>query len=103
MTKADLVEGVYERIGFSKREAAQMVELVFELIREALERGENVKISRFGSFVVREKRRRRGRNPRTGEEIFIAPRRSLTFKTSPTLRKSLNPRAPSHEKSPKEG
>ncbi len=90
MTKADLVERVYERVGFSKREAAQAVDAVFELMKEALERGEKVKVSGFGSFVVREKKPRKGRNPQTGEEIEISSRRVLVFRPSPVLRKVLN-------------
>lgn len=90
MTKADLVERVYERVGFSKREAAQAVDAVFELMKEALEHGEKVKVAGFGSFVVQEKRPRKGRNPQTGEEIEISSRRVLIFKPSPILRRVLN-------------
>jgi len=90
MTKADLVESVYERVGFSKKEAARMVDMVFELMKEALEKGEMVKISGFGNFKVREKRARKGRNPQTGEVIEIAPRRVLTFRPSQTFKKLLN-------------
>jgi integration host factor subunit alpha len=90
MTKADLVEQIYRKVGFSKAESAEIVELAFEIIKEVLERGENVKISGFGSFVVRQKRARRGRNPQTGEELEIAPRKVLTFKPSNVLRKEIN-------------
>ena len=90
MTKADLVESVYERVGFSKKEAARMVDMVFELMKEALEKGETVKISGFGNFKVREKKARKGRNPQTGEVIEIAPRRVLTFRPSQALKKILN-------------
>lgn len=90
MTKADLIEGVYQRIGFSKKESADIVELVFDLIKETLERGEKIKISGFGNFVVREKKARIGRNPQTGEEIEISARRVLTFKPSQVLKSSLN-------------
>ncbi len=90
MTKAELVERIYERIGFSRKEAVDMVELIFELIKETLERGEKIKISGFGNFVVREKRARRGRNPQTGEQLEITPRRVLTFRPSQTLKKTLN-------------
>jgi integration host factor subunit alpha len=90
MTKADIVNQVYEKVGFSKRESAEVVDLVFEIIKETLERSENVKISGFGSFIVREKRARRGRNPQTGEEIQITPRRVLTFRPSTVLRKAMN-------------
>ena len=91
MTKADMVELVYERIGVSKREAASVVESIFDIIKESLERGENVKISGFGSFNLREKKPRRGRNPQTGEEITISARRVLSFKSSNVLRDQLNP------------
>jgi len=90
MTKADIVESVYEMVGFSKKEAAQMVDTVFEVIKENLEEGEKIKISGFGNFVIKEKRARKGRNPQTGEEIEISPRKVLTFKPSQTLKKLLN-------------
>ncbi len=92
MTKAEIVENVYERIGgFSKKEAAEVVELVFDTIKETLERGEKIKISGFGNFLVRQKNSRIGRNPQTGEEITISARRVLTFKPSQVLKNSLNP------------
>jgi integration host factor subunit alpha len=90
MTKAEIVERVYERVGFPKKEAADIVELVFDLMKETLEHGEKIKVSGFGNFVVKEKKARRGRNPQTGEEIEIAPRRVLTFRPSQTLKKLLN-------------
>ncbi len=91
MTKADMVELVYEQIGVSKREAARIVEMIFDVIKETLERGENVKISGFGSFNIQHKKPRRGRNPQTGEEITISARRVLSFKVSNVLREQLNP------------
>ncbi|UCC66665.1 MAG: integration host factor subunit alpha [Deltaproteobacteria bacterium] len=90
MTKADIVESVYEKVGFSKKEAAQMVEMVFEIMKDNLERGEKIKISGFGNFLVKEKRARKGRNPQTGKEIEISPRRVLSFKPSQALKKLLN-------------
>jgi integration host factor subunit alpha len=90
MTKADIVETIYEKIGFSRKESAEIVDLVFDLLKETLESGDKVKISGFGNFVVREKRSRKGRNPQTGEEIQISARRVLTFKPSQVLRKALN-------------
>ena len=69
MTKAEIVEHIYERVGFSKKESAELVEKVFEIIKGTLAEGEKVKISGFGNFVVREKNARKGRNPQTGEEI----------------------------------
>ena len=91
MTKADIVEAVYEKLGgFSKKESAEIVELVFETIKETLGRGEKIKISGFGNFVVRNKRKRIGRNPQTGEEIEISARKVLTFKPSQVLKNALN-------------
>lgn len=90
MTKTDLVDQVHQNVGFSRKEAAELVELTLEVIKETLEQGENVKISGFGSFVVQQKRARRGRNPQTGEELFITERKVLTFKPSGVLRKAMN-------------
>jgi len=91
MTKADIIEAVYEKVGgFSKKEAAEIVESVFNQIKETLERGEKIKISGFGNFIVREKKARIGRNPQTGEEITISARRVLTFKPSQVLKNILN-------------
>jgi len=91
MTKADIVETIYEKVGFSRKESADVVDLVFDLLKETLEKGDKIKISGFGNFVVREKRPRKGRNPQTGDEIQITARRVLTFKPSQVLRKALNP------------
>ncbi|MBI5379762.1 MAG: integration host factor subunit alpha [Nitrospirae bacterium] len=82
MTKADIVAEVYEKIGLSKKEAAEIVELVLDMIKGTLQRGETVKIVGFGNFVVRKKGPRKGRNPKTGEEIEITPRKVVTFKPS---------------------
>ena len=90
MTKADIVECIYERVGFSKKEAADVVESIFEVVKLRLENGEKVKISGFGNFLIRDKTARRGRNPQTNEEIIIARRRVLTFKPSQVLRSVLN-------------
>jgi len=91
MTKADIVETVYEKVGgFSKREAIDIVEAVFETVKATLEKGEKLKISGFGNFVVRDKKERVGRNPQTGKEITISARRVLTFKPSVLLNKALN-------------
>ena len=97
MTKADIVEHIYERVGFSKKESAELVEKVFEIIKETLAEGEKVKISGFGNFVVREKNARKGRNPQTGEEIRLAARRVLTFKPSLVLKNILNDEHASHK------
>ena len=89
MTKADLVDAIYQRVGFSKKESAKIVEMVFDIIKDTLESGEKIKISGFGNFVVRDKRSRIGRNPQTGQEIEISARRVLTFKPSQVLRNAL--------------
>lgn len=89
LTKADLVDAIHERIGFSKKEAADMVELIFDTMKDALTAGEKIKISGFGNFVVTEKRSRTGRNPQTGEAIEISARRVLTFKSSQVLREEV--------------
>lgn len=86
MTKVDLVDLVYERIGSSKKEACEIVEEVFKIIEDSLQRGEKVKISGFGSFTVNYKRARRGRNPQTGITITIDSRRVLSFKPSQVLK-----------------
>ena len=90
MTKIDIIQNVYEKLGFSKKESADIVESVFDIIKDSLAQGERVKISGFGNFMVKDKRARRGRNPQTGEEISITERRVLTFKSSQVLRKALN-------------
>ncbi len=90
MTKADLVESIYEKIGFSKKESSDIVEMIFDCMKETLEKGEKIKISGFGNFVVRAKRPRMGRNPQTGQEIEISARRVLTFRPSQVLKQALN-------------
>ncbi len=90
-TKYELVQAVYTKLGgFSKKEAADLVDLIFELMKETLGRGETIKISGFGNFVLRDKRERQGRNPQTGEPITISSRRVLTFKPSQLLKQALN-------------
>ena len=90
MTKAEIVEQIYERVGFSKKEAAELVEKVFDIIKDTLAEGEKVKISGFGNFVVRHKNARKGRNPQTGQEILLEARKVLTFKPSLVLKNVLN-------------
>ncbi|PRQ07348.1 integration host factor subunit alpha [Enhygromyxa salina] len=91
MTKADIVDKVCEQVGgFSKKEAADLVDQVFDTIKVVLETGEKIKVSGFGNFVVREKKPRPGRNPQTGQEITIEARRVLTFKPSNVLKTALN-------------
>jgi integration host factor subunit alpha len=93
MTKGDIVQRIYEKVGFSKKEASDIVESIFGIIKSRLQEGEKVKISGFGNFVVSQKRPRKGRNPQTGGEITISGRRVLTFKSSQVLKKSMNPEA----------
>ena len=93
LTKAELAEMLFERVGLNKREAKDMVETFFDEIRDALERGESVKLSGFGNFQLRDKPQRPGRNPKTGEEIPISARRVVTFHASQKL-KALIERLP---------
>jgi integration host factor subunit alpha len=93
LTKAELADMLFERVGLNKREAKDMVETFFEEIRDALERGESVKLSGFGNFQLRDKPQRPGRNPKTGEAIPISARRVVTFHASQKL-KALIERLP---------
>lgn len=90
MTKADITNRLYERLGYSRRECASIVDTFFEIIKEALASGENVKIFGFGNFVLKEKKERKGRNPKTGEEMVISERRVLNFKLSHVLKEAMN-------------
>lgn len=90
MRKADLSDEVVEKLGVSKKESADILQMVLDAIREDLEKGETVKIAGFGNFVVREKKARKGRNPKTGEEIGITPRRVVTFRPSQVFKKFVN-------------
>ena len=90
LTRADLSEAVYQEVGLSRNESADLVELVLKEIAEALTKGENVKISSFGSFFVRSKGKRVGRNPKTGEEVPINPRKVLVFRASHVLKDRVN-------------
>jgi integration host factor subunit alpha len=90
MTKADIVYRVAEKTGFTKKESIVVVESVFETMKSTLESGENLKLAGFGSFVLKQKNDRKGRNPQTGEEIAIAARRILTFKPSQVLKQAMN-------------
>ena len=89
MTKADLADALFERLGLNKREAKDMVDGFFDEIRQALERGESVKLSGFGNFQLRDKPQRPGRNPKTGEEIAITARRVVTFHASQKLKAAV--------------
>ena len=86
LTKADIANRLFNEVGLNKREAKEFVDAYFEVIREALESGENVKLSGFGNFQLREKNQRPGRNPKTGEEIPISARRVVTFRPGQKLR-----------------
>ncbi len=90
VTRADLSEAVYEEVGLSRNESAELVESVLDEIADALVRGEPVKISSFGSFAVRQKGQRVGRNPKTGEEVPILPRKVLVFRASHVLKEHIN-------------
>ncbi len=95
MTKADIANVIYARIGgFSKKETVDLVDLVFETMKETLGRGERIKISGFGNFVLRDKRSRQGRNPQSGAPILISERRVLSFKASQILKSILNHEGP---------
>ena len=90
MTKIDIIQNVCDKLGFSKKDSARIVESVFDIMKDERAKGQKVKISGFGNFVVKDKNSRRGRNPQTGAEIEISARRVLTFKSSQVLKKALN-------------
>jgi integration host factor subunit alpha len=90
MTKIDIVEKIYEKLGFPKSEVAKIVDSVFDMIKETLQHEDKMIISGFGNFAIRNKKARHSRNPKTGDNLEIAPRRILTFKPSPVLKASLN-------------
>jgi integration host factor subunit alpha len=90
VTRADLCEAVYRKVGLSRTESAQLVEVVLDEISDCIVRGEPVKLSSFGSFIVRSKSERIGRNPKTGEEVPISPRRVMVFKPSNVLKDRIN-------------
>ena len=92
ITRAQLSEAVYEEVGLSRNESADLVEAVLEEMVNALSDGETVKISSFGSFSIRQKSQRMGRNPKTGEEVPILPRKVIIFKPSHVLKNSINPK-----------
>ena len=94
MTKADIIARIYEKMGFSKKEATDVAEATFDIIKDCLEKGQKVKISGFGNFVVNSKHPRRGRNPQTGEDIVIVARKVLTFKASQILKQTINRASP---------
>ena len=90
LTKAQIVDDVAEQTGFTKNKSSEIVEILLEHIKKSLESGEDVLISRFGKFCVKEKRERKGRNPSTGEDMMVAPRRVVTFRWSRNLKGKIN-------------
>lgn len=90
MTKADLIESIYERVGLTKKDISNIVEDVFDRIRENILDGDNVKISGFGNFEMKKRAKRTGRNPKTGKETEIPPRNVLVFKASKLFKDELN-------------
>jgi integration host factor subunit alpha len=90
LTKAAIVETVAEQIGYTKNQSSDMIETLLEIIKRTLESGEDVLVSGFGKFCVKEKQERRGRNPSTGEDMMMEPRRVVTFKCSGKLRDKIN-------------
>ena len=89
LTKADMVEHLYEELGLNKREAKDLVEMFFEEVRLALGQGQNVKLSGFGNFMLRDKTQRPGRNPKTGEDIPVEARRVVTFRPGQKLKQRV--------------
>jgi integration host factor subunit alpha len=90
LTKAMIVDNVHEQLGYPKNKSAEMLETLLELIKSNLERGEDVLISGFGKFCVKEKNERRGRNPATGDDMILDSRRVVTFRCSHLLREKIN-------------
>ena len=89
MTKADLVDAIFEKVGLSKKEAQDIIEVLFDTMKRTFEEGESIKISGFGTFNVRKKMSRKGRNPKTGEDLEITPRRVITFRVSNQLKEEI--------------
>ncbi len=90
VTRADLADSIYEQVGLSRNESADLVESIIDEMSDALVKGDNVKISSFGSLAVRQKSERIGRNPKTGEEVPITPRKVLVFRASHVLKNRIN-------------
>ena len=97
LTKADLAEMLFDDLGLNKREAREIVEMFYAEISEALEKNDNVKISGFGNFVLRDKKARPGRNPKTGEDVMISSRRVVTFRAGQKLKARVENNAISNE------
>ena len=90
MTKLDVIENLYEKLNLPRKEIVKVVDSVFDIIRETLQKEDKLMISGFGDFIIRNKKARRGRNPQTGSDILISPRRILTFKPSSVFKTNLN-------------
>ena len=90
LTKDHLVTSIYNQCGYSKEKSTQVLEILLETVKKTLESGEDVLISGFGKFCVKEKGERKGRNPQTGDDLMLSPRRIVTFKCSPVLRDKIN-------------
>jgi integration host factor subunit alpha len=90
LTKVEIVNSIADQIGYPKNHSSEIVETLLEIIKKALESGDDVLISRFGKFCVKEKRKRRGRNPATGKDMMMEPRRVVTFRCSRNLRDKIN-------------
>ncbi len=97
LTRADLTETLHRDVGLSRTESADMVNAVLDLVADELVRGNSVKLSSFGTFMLRDKRQRMGRNPKTGEEVPITPRRVLVFRPSQVMKNLVNGLAPGDE------
>jgi integration host factor subunit alpha len=102
VTRVELYDAVYRKVGLSRSESSTLVELVLKEISDSVARGETVKLSSFGTFIVRQKGRRIGRNPKTGAEVPISPRRVVVFKASAIMKQQINGKRPSVEKSSRE-
>jgi integration host factor subunit alpha len=92
MTKADLVDRIFEKIGLSKKEAQEIIEILFDTMKQTFVEGESIKISGFGTFNVRQKMARRGRNPKTGNDLEINPRKVISFRASNQIKSALEKR-----------
>jgi integration host factor subunit alpha len=90
LTKADIITAIQKEIGFTKNQSTELVESLLEIIKSKLETGEDVLVSGFGKFCVKEKSERRGRNPATGDDLILRPRRVVTFKVSGKLKEKVN-------------
>ncbi len=90
LTKSEIVDSIQNQLGFTRNQSAQIIETLLGIMKDSLEEGQDVMISRFGKFCVRDKAERKGRNPATGEDMMLAPRKVVTFKCSDVLRKQVN-------------